>query len=265
MDLEAQNAPTNDVPAQGASQEAAPAQAEVTDIDGFSEFKFQGKSYTPENLARIFKDYESKSQVAERAASYEQFLDNITIDIEAVLQDPKLASRFYETYPERFHPFLKRELDRQGSQAASQQQSTQGVPKEVLSKLSTLEGKLTHYERMAHEAEVATQEAVLQKTVEPLFAKYDFANEDAVYAKAQALLEQGYRMTSASWERLIKESHDAIQKRVEAKHQAKLKEQLEKGKQAQDTGAGGSAPGQAPQKARTIAEATEHLLAKLAR
>lgn len=262
MDLEALNAPTEEQPAQEAAPEA-PAAPTVADIDGFTEFKFQGKSYTPENLAKMFKDYEEKAQVAERASDYEKYLDNVTIDIEAVLQDPRLADKFKETYPKPFHALLDRELKRQGRQDASPTQDTQGIPKEVLSKINALESKVSRYERLAHEADIEKQDAYLQKTVDPLFAKYEFANQDAVWAKAQMLSEQGYNMTPAAWERLIKENHDAIQKRAEERHQAKLKEQMEKGKSAQDTGAGGSAPGQAPKRAKTIAEATDDLVAHL--
>lgn len=263
MDLEAQNAPTTEVAQSEAPESAAP---QVADIDGFSEFTFQGKSYTPEDLAKVFGEHEQFKSRVEQYSENDKYLDNLLIDIESVLQDPRLASQFKATYPKRFHAFLDRELNKQsGSQDASQAQSTQEIPKELVSKISALEGKLSRYERMAHEADVEKQDAILQKTVDPLFAKYDMADQDAVWAKAQALVEQGYQMTPAAWERLIKANHDAIEKRVTAKHQAKLKTQMEKGQKAQDTGAGGSAPGQAPKKAKTIAEATEDLLAHLSR
>lgn len=261
MGFEAENAPTNNE-ANGAPESAEGSNEQaVQDIDAYAEFKFQGKSYTPEKLASFFREYEQTSQVANQYRDYDKYLNNITIDIETVLQDPKLADQFKATYPKQFHALLDRELKRQGSQAASEpSQQSNGVPKEVLSKISQLESKLTEYEREKYALAVEKSEAYLQKTVDPLFAKYDYANQDAVYAKAEALIAQGYQMTEAAWERLIKENHQAIQKSVETKHQAKLKEQLEKGQRGQDIGAGGSPVGNAPKKAKSFAEATEQMI-----
>lgn len=261
MENESLNAPTSQ---EGAADNAPDMTAQPQgpqDIDGLSEFKFQGKSYTPEALAKTFREHQEYSRQAETYRNYDQYLANVNIDIDAVLKDPKLADQFKSIYPKAFHSLLDARL--QAHQPAPQANQSQQIPKEVLEKLHGLEGKLSTYERMVHQAEVEKHEAYLQKTVDPLFAKYDYANQDAVYAKAQVLIEEGYQMTPAAWERLIKENHQAIQKAVEAKHEAKIKTQLEQGNKAQDMGAGGSAVANAPRKLRTFNEATEAMLASL--
>lgn len=225
------------------TENGAPGSAEapsITDLDGLSEFKFQGKSYTPEKLASFFKERESLSQ----AAKYKEFAENVQVDLDYLLQDPSAIERFKQIYPREYHA-LAEKYAKVTRPDASKPEGTQGtsLPKEFQDRMSGLESKVQRYERMAHEAEVAKHEAYLQKTVDPLFEKFAFASSDAVYAKAEAMIASGYQMTDAAWERLIKENHLANEKRFEARHNAKVKEQIEKGNQAKDTGAGGSAPG----------------------
>jgi hypothetical protein len=240
---------------QAAPEAAAPS---VTDLDGLSEFRFQGKSYTPEKLAKYFKETES----LQSTAKYKEFADNLQVDLDFLLQDPSAIERFKQIYPREFHG-LAEKYAKLSRPDASQPQSTPGnaLPKEFLEKVNGLESKVQRYERMAHEAEVAKHEAYLQKTVDPLFQKYDFASSDAVYAKAESMIAQGYQMTDAAWERLIKENHSANEKRFEARHNAKVKEQIEKGNQAKDTGAGGSAPGHSQGAPATWEQARAHAYA----
>lgn len=237
------------------SQEQAPS---VTDLDGLSEFKFQGQSYTPEKLAKLFQEREAFSKDAQHA----NFAKNLEVDLDYLLQDPSALEKFMQIYPREYHALAKKyaQLSRPDASKPESTQSTQ-LPKEFLDKINGLESRVGRYERMAHEAEVAKHEAHLQKTVDPLFEKYDFASSDAVYAKAEAMIASGYQMTDAAWERLIKENHLANEKRFEARHNAKVKEQIEKGNQARDTGSGGSAPGHSQGGPKNWEQARAHALA----
>lgn len=239
------------------STEQAPS---ITDIDGLSEFKFQGKSYTPEKLAGFFKERETLAKDAEHA----NFAKNLEVDLDYLLQDPSALEKFMQIYPREYHALAKKyaSFSRPDASKPENSQSTQ-LPKEFLDKVNGLESKVQRYERMAHEAEVAKHEAHLQKTVDPLFAKYDFASSDAVYAKAEAMIASGYQMTDSAWERLIRENHLANEKRFEARHNAKVKEQIEKGNQAKDTGPGGSAPGHSQGAPRTWEQARANVLNSL--
>lgn len=224
------------------------------DLDSYKEFKFQGNNYTPESLSGIFNEHKQLSEQVKNYGDYDSYLKNVAIDIETVLKDPSLADKFKETYPKAFHGLLDRFLS-QNRQDASTENPQSGLPKEFLEKFSALESKVGRYERLTHQAEVARYDAYLKATVDPIFSKYEFADSDAVYAKADSLVNSGYKMTESAWERLIKENHLANQTRFEKAHQAKLKVQLENGKKGADTGPGGSAPGQAPAKPRSWAEA----------
>lgn len=244
----------NQAPAE--NTEAAP---QTADIDSFSEFKFQGQSYTPEKLSGIFNEHKQWGEQIKSQSSYDDYLKNVAIDLETVLKDPSLADQFKETYPKAFHGLLERFLS-QNRPDASNGNPQNGLPKEFSEKFSAIESKLNRYERATHQAEVARQEAYLKTTVDPMFAKYEFSDTDAVYAKAQSLVDQGYKMTDSAWERLIKENHLANQKKFERIREKELKTQIENGKKGADTGAGGSAPGQAPARPRTFAEADDMAL-----
>lgn len=256
------NTPT-DVAVDTPATEAAPQEAQapsVTDLDGLSEFRFQGKSYTPEKLASLFSEREKYAKDAEHA----NYAKNLQIDLDYLLQEPSAIEKFKEIYPREYHALAEKYAKLSRPDASTQESTpSTSLPKELVDKISGLESKVSRYERMAHEAEVAKQEAYLSKVVDPLFDKYGFASSDAVYAKAEALIAQGYQMSDSAWERLIKENHSANEKRFEARHQAKVKEQIEKGNQARDTGAGGNAPGHSQSAPKTWADARAQVYANL--
>ncbi len=244
----------------------APAPApQPTDIDGISEFKFQGQSYTPEGLAKLLNEHRTNSQKLEESAKYRDYAENLEVDLEKVVNDPRLAAEFKKIYPKQYHAVVDRFIGQRPP--ASQETAQSTLPKEVQDRIDRLEQKLGEYDQQTHRAQVATSEAYLQKTVDPLFTKYPYADTEAarnaVFIKADQMIQQGYKMNEAAWDRLVKDTHLAIKKQADTLRQRELKEQLEKGKGAQDTGAGGSAPGQAPAKARTFAEATQEALRQI--
>ncbi len=71
------------------------------------------------------------------------------------------------------------------------------------------------------------------------------------------------KMNDATWERLIRESHEAFVKRADQYHGEKIKNQLEKGKQGKDIGIGGATPGQAPKRTKGFDGAYEEMMAAL--
>lgn len=238
--------------------QAAPSAPQTTDIDSFSAFKFQGQEYTPQALAQVLREHGEYGQKVEQFGKYHDAAQNLKIDLDTIARRPDLAWQFKEKYPQEMH-FLLEKILKTDSPSAPQENTQTQLPKEYSDKLRSLEQKVGAFERAQQTAEVAAQEAYLQKTVDPLFEKYPYAKpkevQNAVFAQARALIQEGYRMTDAAWERLVKDTHLAIKGAADNLRQAEIKTQQEASLQGADVGRGGTPPGQAPPKAPTSGKA----------
>jgi hypothetical protein len=254
MEVNTQTDAVNDQAAQNAE---APS---VTDLDALSTFKFQGKEFTPDKLLEIVNGYEKLSESRSEWEKQREFDENLDADLDAVAKNPALAEKFKAVYPPKYHRFLDAALKTSAQSPASPQTAPNALPPEFMQKLQELEAWKKSQEERAHQAEVANATAQIDKITEPLFKKFPLADETAVFAKAEALLQQGSKLTEKTWERLIRENHEGIQKRWDQFQGATIKQQVEKGRRAQDVPPGGATPGQAPVKPRTLAEAEEALM-----
>lgn len=246
-----QNIPTPEAAAP--DQSAAPAPS-VTDIDGLSEFTWQGEKWTPDRWSKIYQEHRSLSEQSKSFAEEKRFAENLDADLDSVLKDPTLASKFKELYPKKYHGIVDRVL-RTGQGSAQPTPAQNSLPPEVLARLENQDQRLKFFEERAYKAEVETASAHIDKVTKPLFDKFALANEDQVYARAETMISSGQKLTDAAWERLIRESHEHMTKKSDQFNGAKLKEQIEKGRRGADTGPGGSAPGQSPRKAKSLSEA----------
>lgn len=243
----------------------APETTPITEIDGLSEFSFQGEKLNPDRLHQVFNEHKT---YAEKLKSYEEerkFVDNFYTDLETVLERPELASKFKAIYPKKYHAALDRFLSSNGQSPAQTQTAQPSLPKEFMDEFGQMKQRLSLHEERAYKAEVEAANAKLDAMLPPLFKKFPMAIEDQVYARAEGILQSGQKLTDKTWERLVRESHDAAQKKADQFYGAKLKTQLEKGEQGKDAGAGGGVPGQAPVKPRSFAEAQEAMIASMQR
>jgi hypothetical protein len=220
---------------------------QITSLDSLSEFEFQGERLTPERLQEVFQGYKALSERQKQSQSEERYWSNLDADIENVMANPTLADKFKQVYPEKFHRILERMM----GQTQGQQQQSQGLPKEYLSKLS----KVDQLEQTLHQMAVESANAKLDALLPKLYEKYPMANEDQVLARAEAMLSQGMKLNDQAWERIAKESHEAVSKKADAFYKKQLQTQLDKGQLGKDAGPGGSVPGKAPQKLRTFDDA----------
>ena len=240
------------------------AQPQITDLDGLSEFNFQGTKYTPEQFHKIFTEHKTYAEQVQEYKREKEFSDNLQIDLDNVLADPRLADKFKATYPKKYHAVLDRYLQSNGqAPAQSQPAQTPSLPKEFLNEFNQVKAEVMFQRQRAFESEVATANAQIEKIVPPLLDKYPMAVEDQVYGKAEAIVNSGQKLTEKTWERLVRESHDAMQKRADRVYGEKLNAQLEKGQRGSDIGSGGAVPGQAPKRPRTFDEAREMALESL--
>lgn len=247
--IETQNAPTE-------AQAEAP---KAVELDGLSEFSFSGEKYTPDRFQEILSQYKTYETQVKEFSEKKRFDENLETDLDNVLQNPHLAQRFKEIYPKSYHGILDRLL-KTGQATAQGQSNAQPqaaqLPKEFLQTAEDVKFLKEHI----FQTQVKAANAELDTILNPLFEKYKLANEEQVYAKAEAMLAKDQKMTPAVWERIVRESHEGISKKADAFYGEKLKSQLEKGKQGKDVGAGGVTPGHAPKKARNFDEAYDEML-----
>lgn len=244
---------------EGASTEGASAQPQITSLDSLSEFEFQGRKLTPDQLQEVFNGYKTLSERQKAYEGEEKFIKNLDADIEAVLENPSLAAQFKSTYPEKYHRVLDRVLSRMNPQA--QNQST--LPKSFMDEFGQLKSGYEQLQKHLHQMAVESANAKLDATLPKLWEKFPMANEDQVLARAESFLSQGGKLTEQVWERLAKESHEAITKKADAFYKKQLGAQLEKGQMAKDVGPGGAAPGKAPVKVKTFADAEKAMIEHL--
>lgn len=255
----------NQGPESAATQEA-PA-VTPTELDGLSEFTFQGENLTPDQLHRLMTEHKSYS---ERIGSFEkqkEYFENLDADIEHVLKDPGLTDKFKQTYPKMLnginvHAYLDRLLSgNRTTQAPEQTAQTTSLPKEFLNEFGELKRGLQFLTQDALKAKEEAAGAKLDAILPKLYDKFPLAENDVVLLRAEKFLESGGKLTDQTWERFVRESHQAEQKKFDQYQSAQLKTQLEKGRRAQDTGPGGATPGQAPaKKPKTFDEAREAMI-----
>lgn len=242
--------------------ETAPS---ITDLDGLSEFSYQGEKLTHDQLHKVFSEHKTYGEQIKSYGQEKQFVDNLALDIENVLERPELASRFKTIYPQKYHAILDKYLNTRSTNTAQTQPEKPQMPKEFLNEFEQMKERFKFHEQRAYQAEVEAANAKLDAMLPKMFEKYPMAIEDQVYAKAEGILQSGQKLSEKTWERLTRESHESAQKRADQFYGAKLKTQLEKGQKASDVGQGGGTPGQAPNKPRTFAEAQEAMIASLQR
>lgn len=250
----------NQPAAEAVSAEAPEQTVQSTELDGLSKFTFQGQELTPDQLHKIFSEHKSLSEQQKTFSEEKKYLENLDADLTKVLNDPRLAAQFRQVYPKQFHPVLDKVLRDQRQAQAQPETAQPALPKEFLTEFERMKETIRLQEQRAFEAEVQSANAKLDSMLPPLWKKYPLAVEDQVYARAEALLNQGQKLSEKTWERMVRESHESFQKKSDQFYSAKLKSQLEKGQRGQGEGPGGATPGQAPVKARNFDEAREAML-----
>jgi hypothetical protein len=240
--------------------EATPS---ITELDGLSEFTFQGQKFTPDQLHKIFGEHKTFSEQSSEYKKEKEYSDNLQIDLDNVLADPKLADKFKATYPKKYHAVLDRFLSTGGQSPAQSNPAQPTLPKEFQNEFQNVKERLQMFEQRAFQAEVESANAKIEAIVPKLLEKYPMADDSTVYTRAEQVLQAGQKLTDKTWERLVRENHEQNQKRADRVYGAKMKSQIEKGQRGQDTGPGGATPGQAPKRPRTFDEAREAALESL--
>lgn len=226
-------------------------QPSVFDLDSAEKFKWQGREWTTKELQSAYMAHSDYTRKTQALAEERKFYDNLSVDLEAVKHNPALMSEFKRVYPEKFHTYLNYVQSKQTEMQAQNQ--TQGIDPQFKERFERLE-------RQLHEKEVSAIEAELDAKFQKFSSKYPMADEEAVVARAQAMLTRGDKLTDETWDNLWKSVHDRNQKLADDYYSKKIKEQKSASQKAKDVGSGGGTVGHAPFKPKTLKEATDALL-----
>jgi len=254
-----------------AEQQDQKALEDLLDLDSVQKFRFQGEEWTPDSLQKAFmrqKDYTKKTT---ELAKERQYTANLKADLAKVKRDPSLADEFKKLYPEKFHNYLEIVLEQAEAMTQEANQSPNDVPPAVAKQLADLQKRFESYDqkiKTLDEREHAAKVTEIQTQLDQLFTglnqKYDLAVEEAILAKAEAMIANGYQMTNAAWERLYKENHKANEAKYNKRYTDQTKKQLEANRQGADIGRGGATPSPGKRK-MNLDEAREHMIASLTR
>ena len=242
------------------SETTSPTQKELMDLDKLERFRFQGKEWTAKDLRSAYmrqQDYTKKTQELSETRKY---AENFDADLQSVLENPQLLNEMRTVYPPSYVAIAEKILSRTTSQKPSQEAnpvagSETQIPKEFLDRFSKLENTLAGYEREKYQAEIAKNEAWLDKTYSNLSKKYPHAHEEVVTARAAFLRERGHEINDKVLENIFREVNKNFQERYVKATQKQQSEQLSTNLRAKDIGAGGGIPGSPPVKPKNFAEA----------
>lgn len=254
----------------GAQTKTDPVTGQPVEIDSLDRYRYQGRPLKEwESGYMRQQDYTSKTQAL---AQERRYVDNLAADLDKVKQNPALAEQFRQIYPDKFHAYLRYVTENSATNA--QQQPNEGAQRQ--SQYARLdpatEMRIHQIEKGLREKEVAAISAELDNKFRTLSQKFPFADEEAVVARAQALLNkmkeldplnQDLRITDKQWEGLWKSQHERSYELSDAQYKKQVQSQLQANKKASDSGKGGGIPGQAPRQYRTIKEATNAALADI--
>lgn len=230
---------------------------DILDLAKLGKFKVDGEEMTYEDLKRDRlrqQDYTKKTQAL---AEERKFIDNLSVDLDAVKKNPRLAEQFKQIYPEKFHAYLAFVMDQQAKAEGTQPPDAKpNLPPEILERLERSEQMA---QRVVSEIEEQTKESLnsmftnVESDVQKKFPRADMVH---VYGAVSDYLEannvtskqllKDKATTVKMFEQYAKASHEANLKQYEAWKKEELEKVKAANSKAQDIGAGGGTPSGAP-------------------
>lgn len=244
---------------------------QLVNIDTPDRYRYKGRNLNEwESGYMRQQDYTSKTQAL---AQERRFVDNLSHDLERVRSNPQMAEQFRSIYPEKYHGYLRYVLENSNQNPQQQQQTREGSSQSQYARLDpAMEMRVNQLEAGFREREVAAISAELDSKFASLATKYPFADEEAVVARAQALLSkmkendplnQNLKISDKQWDALWKGQNDRAYGLSDTQYKKKVDSQIKANRKGSDTGKGGGLPGQAPRQYKTIKEATNAALADI--
>lgn len=249
--LESVQETTQELPESQSQDTSTPTAQEIFDLETVEKFKFGGKEWTQKELTSsvmMNADYTRKTQELSKERKY---YDNLDADLKTLQGNPALIDQFKQIYPEKFHRYLDF-IQVANRENKSRQQA--GMDPQFMSRLEQVESRFREQEINAIEAQLDAKFTVLSK-------KYPFADEEAVIARAERLLESKPKgekaLSDSELEQLWKQVDSRGQELAKKHWGQRAQQQKEMNARGKDVAAGGGTPGQAPRRPRTIREASD--------
>jgi len=240
----------------------------IYELEKLSKFKYQGQEMTPKDLEAAMlrqKDYTQKTQsLSKERETFQQeqkYYENLYYDLNHVKNNPQLAQQFIQTYPEKFHSYLKQILGQSETQNQTANKSEQQGQKpqydiDMMSRMQKLE---TFY----HEQEVAKNTQEINSTVEKLSKKYSDAIPEMAIGRVYEAYNRGEQVTPEAWEQAFKTVDLQMKDFVKAKYGNLVKQQTEANNKSRDVDSGGGTIGRAPKKFSNFGDITKHAVRDL--
>lgn len=248
--------------------QAAKTEAErILELDSLPKFKFEGKEWTPKDFRGAYMMQSDYSRKTMALAQERKYIDNLTYDLENVRKNPSLQGEFLKVYPKKFHSLLE-------AIGVKTQEGGKGNDLSSDPRYKSLEERLNRIEGDYTEKQVKAIEAEIDSIFKVMSSKYEYADEETVLARAQALLDklkedsepgeqEQVTLSRDHWERIWKSVHDRNLKRAETYYSGRVGKQKQANAAGKDIGAGGGIPSQAPARPKTIREASKYALEEL--
>lgn len=272
MDLNTEAPPTSEVQHETLSEKIASEQPQGTEpsggetpkeplnLDSVERFRWNGKEWTPKDLQKLqqenmtYQDYTRKTQ---QIAEERRFISNLDADIENCKNNPALIAEFKKIYPPQYHRFLRFIESKQEVQNPQATSTPPGIDPQLIERFNKMEQSLLAREQEAHQQAVSAFESELDQKAATYSKKYPMADEEAVLARAQVVLDREQPLTDKVWDDIWKSVHDKNEKIFKEHYSKQFKQQQSQNTKGKDMASGGAIPAQAPKSYRTIKEASE--------
>ena len=263
---------------------APDAASNVFDLTKAEKFMWEGKEMTPDDLRKNLlrqQDYTKKTQqIAEDRRRFEEerrtfiqqqeetekYNSNLDADIQNVLRDPSLESKFKEIYPQKYHGALDQALTRQFGDKTSPDHEVKSLKQQLQAINGRFQQQDIERAKTAFETEVRQNSEILDSNIARLATKYPHADEDSVLARAEYMataLKKDATFNdnfSKLLEKLYQENHSFHEKRYQQIYKSKVEAQKNKNDLGKDIGRGGGTPATAPTKMK-LKDVKNHILA----
>jgi hypothetical protein len=129
-----------------------------------------------------------------------------------------------------------------------------------------IKSELQEWKQAQYQSQVEADTQKLVALEGEMSKKYPKADLEVVYARVEGLINSGKiegPITKEVWDKIYKDVHDKFDKLTKVEQKGKFDLIKNANLKGSSVGRGGSPPGQAPKKARSISEATDMLLEDL--
>jgi hypothetical protein len=253
-------------------EQSAEATQAIHDLEKLEKFRYQGKEWTAKDLEKAIlrqQDYTRKTQsLSDERKTYEterqsdeKYYNNLHWDLLAVANNPNLAAKFLELYPEKFHTYLKDTLSKasgtqsnQGNNNVNQQNQTPDI--EMMSKVQKLE-------KFYDEQQTAKTTTEINKSIEKYSKEYKDAIPELVIGRVYEAYNNGTKVDDSLWSETFKQVDNEMKQMLRDRYGSLVKEQKKANAKGRDVDSGSGTISNAPQKFKSIGDVTKNALKEI--